>query len=272
VLRAALSLASVREDFLPPGGRPAYAEFLRRTFGARARALGWRARPDEDEELRLVRPMLLGLVAGDGEDTALGAEARRLAIAWLDDRAAVDADVAGTVLAVAARHGDRALFDRLRAELPRVRSPQERTRVLRALAAFRDPALVQAALDLTLDPAIDGKDALTLIPSDARVFPIVWRWFEQRFDALAARIPTEARRHLVSVGARFCDGDGRARAEGFFRPKLTTVPGGARLLAQALEIVDQCSAQRDAQRASLAEFLGHVTANLPPAHAPARTE
>jgi alanyl aminopeptidase len=55
---------------------------VRRTWGARARALGWMPGPDDDEDTRTLRGLLVPLVAGAGEDPALEGEARRIAAAF----------------------------------------------------------------------------------------------------------------------------------------------------------------------------------------------
>src|SRR5215470_13707221 len=105
VLEAAIKLATVREDFL--GGRlgPAYAAWVRKVFGPHARALGFRPKPAEDEEVQLVRPELTEFVALRGEDPTLIAEARSLAEAWLSRPRAVDPDLVTAVLMTAGRFG-----------------------------------------------------------------------------------------------------------------------------------------------------------------------
>src|SRR5205085_2705931 len=98
-------------------------------------------RPGEDEETRLLRPELLRLVAGEGEDPALAADARRLAERWLADHRADEPDLVETVLSVAARRGDRALFDRFHAAARQATDPREREQLLNVLGSFQDPVL-----------------------------------------------------------------------------------------------------------------------------------
>ena len=77
--------------------------WVRRTWGERARALGWLPRPDDDDEARALRRQLVPLVAGPGEEAVLAGEALALARRWLADRRQVPAEVAWPALAVAAR-------------------------------------------------------------------------------------------------------------------------------------------------------------------------
>ena len=83
---------------------------------------------------------MLRLAARAGKDPELRREARRLALAWLDDPKATGSDTLGTVLALAAEDGDRALFERLRARLEKTRDRRDRTRLFTALGRFSDPA------------------------------------------------------------------------------------------------------------------------------------
>ena len=79
-------------------------------------------------------------------DPALSAEARRLAVAWIADRRALDPGLADTVLKVAAATGDGALFDAMLAEARRTTDRLDRRNLLVALMSFRDAALAQRGL------------------------------------------------------------------------------------------------------------------------------
>ena len=90
--------------------QPNWERFVGKLFGRQARELGFAPRPqDSDDTLRL-RPSLIEFLAAQGNDPALHAQATKLAMRWLNDRTAMDANLAETVLQAAARRGDRDLF------------------------------------------------------------------------------------------------------------------------------------------------------------------
>ena len=90
VLRAALDLAEFsRQHVRRRCDRPEFAAFAREVFGPRARALGFVPKPGESDDDQLSRRALLRFVAP--YDPELAAQARRLALAWIADRKAVDA-------------------------------------------------------------------------------------------------------------------------------------------------------------------------------------
>jgi hypothetical protein len=68
----------------------------------------------------------VSIVAFQGDDPALGAEAVALATRWLDDPQAIDPDLVGSVLRAAARHGDRALSSVQDAARSACRTPHSR--------------------------------------------------------------------------------------------------------------------------------------------------
>jgi len=244
-----------------------YARFIRDTYGARAHKLGFAARAGEEDDTRLLRPRLLTLVADEGEDRALQAEAKKRALQWMADRKGTDADLVETVLSIAARAGDRALFDRMAKAERTAASRQERNQILRALGQFRDPDAVGAAMQLTLSDELDARESLPLI-SDALGTPatraIAYDFVKQHYDALAAHGTRDGSPYLnrmtgaadlAKVGAAFCDEEHRADLESFFRDKSPHYTGGPRILAQVLESVKLCSAYRTAQTPNVTAFL-----------------
>jgi alanyl aminopeptidase len=246
-------------ELVPEAARPAYAKFIRDAFGPRARALGWLPKRGEDEDTRLLRNTIVPLVADQGEDTALGAEAQRLARAWLDDHRAVDAEAVELVLEAAAQRGDRALHDRLVAAARAERDRLTRRRLLAALGAFRDPALVQANFALALDPAFDLREAYPLLGGATRTPKTrapLWNFVKQQVDAIVARMPRDFGARLPSLAVGQCSDAARSEVEAFFAPRAAAWSGGPRLLAQALEEMRLCAAYRETQGPSVAAFFG----------------
>jgi alanyl aminopeptidase len=248
----------VHEHLVPDGRRASYERFVRKSFGARARALGWNPKPGEDEETRLLRPDLLRLVARAGKDPELRAEAHRLALAWLDDPKAVDPDTLGTVLAVAAEDGDRALFERFRARVEKTPERRDRARLFTALGRFRDPAIEKDALALVLSTDFDIRESIGILRGalgERETRSAAWDFFKANFDALLRRLPQESGGTLPRFGRVFCDAAHRADVESFFRGRIEKLTGARRALAETLESIDQCVALARDQSAAVGEFL-----------------
>jgi alanyl aminopeptidase len=249
---------SPREHLVPPALRTNYARFIEQVFGEKARALGYIAKPEEDDDTRLLRQAVVGLVADEGADPNLRAAADRLARQWLGDRAAVPADMASTVLEVAAAQGGEELFDLYHAEARRATERHERDQILSAMGSFRDPAIERRALALFLTDEFDPREATSLVFSGLReetTRPLVYDFVKQNFDAMVAKLPRDSGAYLSYAGASFCDEAHRADVEAYFKDRAPKYTGGPRILAQVLEGISLCEAAKAAQEPQVAAFL-----------------
>jgi alanyl aminopeptidase len=263
VVESAIDIvAGVHDNLVPKELRPNYARFVDQTFGARAGQLGWKPKPGEDAETRLLRPTIVSLVALWGVDGSLAAEARQLAGQWLTDRNAVDPDVVSQLLKVAARTGDEAFSKQLLAALPRTDDRHQRDLILGALGAFSDPHSARAAMELMLKPDFDLREANALLRGPGEVPETRYLPFEfvkAHYDAIAAKIPAGSTfgigASLPLVGANFCDEKSAEELKAFFEPRVDRFAGTRRNLAQVLEGIRICTADKAAQQDSVAEFL-----------------
>ena len=215
------------------------------------------AEEGEGQDAKQLRPELLGLVAGDGHDRALAAEATKLAGKWLDDHGAVAPEVAIDALLVAARNGDQKLFDRILAAAKQAKDRDERSRLLRALGAFRDPKLAQQALALVLGDDFELRESSGIVQfamRDPHQREATFAFVKQHFDEISAKLPEPFRRYLAYFAVPLCDAKRIPELKDFLGPRMAKV-GGQRDLAHALEEISLCAARREAQAASVKAFL-----------------
>ncbi|MCP3104066.1 M1 family metallopeptidase [Myxococcus sp. K15C18031901] len=259
VSSAAGVVDSLRADFLSAAMQPHRARFVRGLFGARARALGFVSKPGESEDVRQSRPTLLWMAANVGADPALRAEARRLTLRWLEDRSALPPQDADTVLLTAAATGDAALHQRMRDAVRGASTAHERELLFLALGGFRDATLARASLELMLAPEVDTREALPPILlgqlTEPTTRPQAFAFLREHFDTLRERLPRDLSTWLLTTGGFFCDVAHRQQVADFFGPRAPDFAGGERALAQTLERVDLCIAQREALRPGLERFL-----------------
>jgi alanyl aminopeptidase len=253
---------SIGFNLVPENLRPNYQRFIRKVYGARAHELGWTAKPGESDDVRLLRPQIVSLVANEGEDPDLIAQARDLANKWLVDRAAVQPDMVGVVLDTAAQHSGRELYDRLLAELRKTKDRRLRGQILNAMGSFRDPAIVKANFNLLLSGEIDPREGLGLLfgpLGDPKTRALPFELVRANYDQLSARLPTRSdadyRAFLPTVAEAFCDAGHRNEVEAFFKDRAPKTVGGPRILSNTLEQIDQCVAIRKAQEPSAEAFL-----------------
>jgi alanyl aminopeptidase len=251
-------VGTLDEHLVPEALLPKYRRYISDLFQARAEQLGWKNRPGEEDDSRLLRPAVVGVVAIRAEDPAFIEQAKKLAWAWLDDRKAVDTDMLQDVMITAARHGDRSLFDRMHDQAKKETDENARGTLLAALGAFRDPAILKAAHAIVLTDEFQPRESINVFFATSS-FPdtreLGYEFVKQNWDALIAKLPTDFGAFLPYAAVGFCDGQHRADAEAFFKDRVTKVVGAPRNLAQVLETISLCAANKEANEASVVEFL-----------------
>jgi len=122
---------------LPETLRANQGRFIKKTFGPKARELGWIGKAEDSEDTRLLRERVVRFVAVSGEDESLASAARDAAIKWLKTHNSLNRGMVRPVLTAAAFAGDRALFDRFRAAALESNDQEERQTLLVAMGSFR---------------------------------------------------------------------------------------------------------------------------------------
>jgi cytosol alanyl aminopeptidase len=84
---------------------------------------------------------------------------------------------------------------------------------------------------------------------------VAFTFYKQSYDALMAKLPDDVRSETIHVASPLCDEARRADVESFFKGRADKLTGGPRTLAQVLERISLCIAQRNAQQESLSAFL-----------------
>jgi puromycin-sensitive aminopeptidase len=214
-----------------------FRAWIARCFGPQLDALGWEAKPGEEDAHRLRRAAVLRLVGSIAEAPPVAAEARRRLDGYLVDRSSLEPNLADTVVSLAARHGEADLYERYRQVTASVATPQERRRFLLNLASFRRDDLVARTLAATLTDEIPTQDVAFVY---LRLFanPLgrdsSWRFLTRHWTAIRRRVPPLMISRLVDGTPALRDPRYAREVARFFRAH--PVAEAARSLKQALEI------------------------------------
>lgn len=248
---------SLEENLVSDANRPKLDKFMRATFLPKAKALGWAPKEKEDDGTRLLRLQLVSIAAVHDE-AGLSAEAKKLTEAWLSDRKAIDRDLMGPVLAAGMRFSDRAHWDKLHDAAKKTTDRQERSALLEAMSRARDPKLAEENLKLALSDEFDRRESISLVYGVATYPPhrqLAWDFVKQHYEELIAPLPWRAGASLIYVAGHFCDAEHRKDAEDFFKDRAQKSPGGPRTVAQVLEDMSLCIAQRPVREKNVGTFL-----------------
>lgn len=252
----------VQASYLSSEAREKGRLFIRKTFGERAAALGWKARPNDDDETKLLRQSLVPMVATAGEERLI-AEAKTLAQSWLADHGSVDQNQVSGILAAAARFGDAKYFDQLLDAVRKEKDSRTRGPILGALGAFRDPALIQRAEALALTGEFDTREGGFALyfagAGDPETRDMPFDFVRKNIAQIETKLPRgvggDGAAVLPFVGNSFCDAERKEQLKTFFEPRIKNYSGGPRNLAQALETIDVCIGKKKVLEPGIVEFL-----------------
>jgi len=235
-------LAFLAHDLVPdaaPDCAEPLTRFIEARFGSAFAELGWKPRRGEDEATGLARAALVSILGSAAGSPAMLEAAARHCDRYLRDRRAVHADLVDSIVGLAARVGDADRHREFVDAMAAAHTPQEQRRFLLALGGFRDPALVDRTLRLSLTPAVPTQDVAFLL---GRLFAnpaardATWDFVRARWPRLKKRMGSVLAGRMIETTVHLRTPARRREVARFFREH--PVPSGARTLRQALERFD----------------------------------
>jgi puromycin-sensitive aminopeptidase len=235
-------LAFVDDQIVDAAGADArahYQAWVRETFAAAWRDLGWDTRPADGEERKLRRASVLRILGLVGEEAAVAEDAPALFERYLANRASVEPNLVDPLIAIVARDGDEARFERMRRAVAESRTPQESRRFQLALGDFRDLTLARRAAELTLTPEIPTQDVgflLIRLLGNRAAREMAWQFVQESWATLAKRLPPMMVSRVIEATASLQTREHRKQVAMFFRAH--PVETATRALKLALERFD----------------------------------
>ena len=221
--------------------------------------LGFEPRPGEPQNDIQRRALLIGVLGSLARVDDVIAAAKRYSGIEQNDPVAVDPNLAGVFVAVAAKFGDEADFDRwVRTFVDRKqagRTPQEVARYLHTLSVFRRPGLPERTLGLIEEGSIP-QEALAQVLGQLLAYrhsqEAAWRFFRDRWGLLRERVGDMGLSRLVEAVGRLT-AKHRDDVVRFFQQN--TPNGAERALTRALERMDQHEELRSRVTPELLAYL-----------------
>ncbi|HUL58491.1 MAG TPA: M1 family metallopeptidase [Anaeromyxobacteraceae bacterium] len=244
-----------REALVPAAARAAADAASSALYRPALARLGWWRRPGEPAADGRLRARLVEFLALVVRDPDVAAEAARLGAAYagIADGAfhaeAVDPDLADAALAAAATRGGAPVFYGLLARLGSVQDGPLRLRILNALAAAEDAALVERAAGLWRDPRLTRVERLHLLRlmqegpgGPARALGAL----EHDPGAYLAALVETHRAAVPSLLEGLCSARDADRVRAALEPSVAAYPQLRSGLDQTLERIAICAAERAA--------------------------
>lgn len=253
-------LNGLEQAFVPAELEGAFAAYLRHALRPALDRIGLLPRDGESETATLVRPRLIAWLGDEGRDPEVLAFADEQAAAYLKDPATVPSSIAAVCLVLASREGDEARFEMLRERFENARTPTDRGRFLASLGGFRDPALVDKALDYAFSGPLRSNELFTIpmgVRNTAQGRQRTYVWMTENYGRLGERLP-EMFMGMMPLLAGGCSAERLDAARTFFMKEENKVSGTERSLGRTAAQVNDCLALRAREGESVRSFLETV--------------
>jgi aminopeptidase N len=242
-------LTFIRDYLTTDAARPRLEAFSRSLMRPIFDEVGFSSAASEADDRRALRAAVIAALGTIAHDRDVVSAARNAVDRSLAGNVDIEPTIAGAVIKTAAMHGDAALFDALVTAAERATDPDQHYRYLYALAAFRDPALVDRGLKRALSPQLRTQDTALYLSRffanpDARERALTF--LGENWAALEPKLTIfGGDTILVRSMAAFCDPQSRDKVKQFFTDH--KLPAAARALDQTLETINNCIALREKQ-------------------------
>ena len=169
-----------------------FQERIRAIFNPALERLTWSPREGETELERQLRGDLIGALGTVGEDQACQKRARELYAQYEKDPASVERNLVPALVSIVAYTGNGTDYEKFYARVKNAQTPQEETRYLFALGAFRQPDLIDRTLKMTIGGEVRTQNAPylmrgILLNKDAR--ERAWSFMKTHWEEMLHRYP-----------------------------------------------------------------------------------
>lgn len=241
---------------LDAADRPRLEALVRDRAGPALADFGWAPRSGESELTRQLRGELVRGLGTLGNDPAVQTRAAEVYARAARDPASVEANVLAAVIPVLAQAGDAARYDEFLHRFRDAATPQEEQRYLYALAAFRQPELLEQTLARTVTGEFRTQDAPYLLRTllmNVSGRERTWQFIKANWDTMSREYPVPGVRRMFE-GVVGLATPGLERDVNEF-VKARRIDLGGKTLAQYLEQLRVAVALREREGEALRRYL-----------------
>jgi puromycin-sensitive aminopeptidase len=191
-----------------------------------------------------------------GNDAATQARANELYATAQNDREAVDPNILPALVSILAFTGHAARYEEFHTRFKTAATPQEERRYLFSLAMFRQTALLDRTLAMTLNGEIRLQDApfmVSAVMGNVYGREQGWRFVKTNWDLLDRRFPKQGLRRMCGGITGLCKSELERDVREFFQTRQVDL--GGKTLEQYLEQLRIGVSFGERSRRDLREFL-----------------
>jgi aminopeptidase N len=255
VLESALErLAAIASSVATGDDRDRLQGVIRHQLGPAYTAMGGYSKHEPYDRAEIREALYEAL--GKAGDPAVLAEAGEIAGQLLSGQKPTDPNLADAAVALAAPHGDAAMYDRVLRVVERTSDPELRETAQRVLTRFESPALVARTLDYALSPNVRSQDSPTLLAfliTHPETQEQAWTFVRHHWDDVLRKAPPGSGARVIAATGSFCSVDQRHSVAEFFAAH--PVEGAERTLRRSIAQIEECVRVRQLEQPLLHAWL-----------------
>jgi alanyl aminopeptidase len=252
------SIGRIEEALVPDELKDEYAGYINQMLKPALDKFGLEAKTGEREEISLLRPSLISILADEGENKKVEQYLTGLAKMYLDDPKAVDPALVGLSIRAYAKSGDMKLFEDFKTRLETAQVPAIRSRFLYSLGSFEDPEIIKAALEYTLKAKLSAQEIMAIPYSVASISEekemMVFGWMMDNYEVIKTRIPKTSLPGMARWGGG-CSHEKLAKAREFFTHESRILEETEQILTRVAAQVNDCVNLREREGKSVEDYL-----------------
>lgn len=255
---AAGYLKTIRQELSETDAeRDALGVFAASFFAPHLKRLGWDKKKGESQEATLTRPTVLNALALLSPKALDQNEVTARLAKYLADPSHVDSSLAPVILTAAARRNDPKLFAEFRARLAAPKTPEQKSLMLRALAEFSEPALLDQYLAMTISDEIRAQDAwmpYAWLLSNPATRERAWAFVKANWKALSSKLGPRGATRVIGAAGGLVSAALKKDVDAFFRAPENEIEMARKTLDQTLESIELGLRFKQGQRSSFTEW------------------
>ena len=237
-----------------PQEKEALAAWVRATYKPEFDKTGMPAASDTAER-RALRALLFSTL-GAADDPSVIAIAKHLTELYLANPDSISPSLVAPATEIAAANGDAQLFDQFEKVFETSPDPTRKSQALQLLASFKQPALVDRAIDYAASGKVRNQDSIFVFANvlghpDTR--DEAWRYIQANWPKVQAQLTEMMGAYLVTSTGSFCSAEKGGEVQSFFTAH--PVHAADRALARAKSQINDCVELRAAQQSNLQGWL-----------------
>jgi puromycin-sensitive aminopeptidase len=234
-----------------------YRAFIRKLFTPVMATVGWDAKPSEGHLTAMLRSLVIGRLGRAGDQSVIE-EARKRFVAHCGGSASIPADLRNAVYSTVLKHGTETDYEATLKLYRAADLQEEKVRILRALGAVSNGALIQRTLDFSLGNEVRSQDTVTVIggvTGSVEGRELAWKFVQDQWKELHSRFASGflLARLIKSTTEGFSTEQHAKDVDAFF--KANPAPAAERTVQQSLENIRLNLSQLNRDRDSVKQFL-----------------